>query len=95
MSEAALVITEVRHAPHGFRFRGGERFARYHDCALSEPVRVMMDGRETVYIVSANVYRDMKRAQREVLASVDLTDNDLALIEVSEIPVKYRLPENE
>ena len=73
----------------------GRDFARYHDCALSEPVRVMMDGRETVYIVSANVYRDMKRAQREVLASVDLTDNDLALIEVSEIPVKYRLPENE
>lgn len=65
-------------------------FERYHDCALSEPVRVTRDGRETVYIVSANVYREMKRAQREALASVDLTDDELALIEAAEIPAEHR-----
>lgn len=65
-------------------------FERYHDRALSEPVRVIKDGRETVYIISARVYREMKRAQRDSLASADLTDDELALIDTAEIPAAHR-----
>ena len=32
-------------------------FAVYHDRALTEPVRVTREGRETVYIVSAEMFR--------------------------------------
>jgi len=56
-----------------------KNFGAYHDRALSEPVRVTKYGRETVFIVSAKTYHEMKRAQREALASEDLTDAELAL----------------
>ncbi|MCM5557139.1 type II toxin-antitoxin system prevent-host-death family antitoxin [Pleomorphomonas sp. JP5] len=65
-------------------------FERYHDRALSEPIRVTKDGRETVYIISARVYREMKCAQRDSLASADLTDDELFLIDTAEIPAAHR-----
>ena len=34
-------------------------FAVYHDRALTEPVRVTREGRETVYIVSAEMFRSL------------------------------------
>ncbi|SCM71720.1 Prevent-host-death protein [uncultured Pleomorphomonas sp.] len=67
-----------------------KNFGAYHDRALSEPVRVTKDGRETVYIVSAGTYRKMQRAWREALASADLTDAELARIEAAEIPGEHR-----
>lgn len=70
-------------------------FARHHDCALSGPVRVTKDGRETVYIISAEAYREMKRAQRDVLASADLTNDELVLIETAEIPAEHHYLQDE
>jgi antitoxin StbD len=67
-----------------------KNFGAYHDQALSEPVRVTKYGRETVYIVSAKTYHELKQAQREAIASADLTDTELALIEAAEIPAKHR-----
>ena len=67
-----------------------KNFGAYHDRALSEPVRVTKYGRETVYIVSAKTFHEMKQSQREVLASADLTDAELALIEAAEIPAEHR-----
>ncbi|MBS1165578.1 MAG: putative prevent-host-death protein [Proteobacteria bacterium] len=72
-----------------------KNFGAYHDRALSEPVRVTKYGRETVFIVSAQTYHEMKRAQREALASVDLTDAELALIEAAEIPAEHRYTQDE
>ncbi len=40
-------------------------FALYHDRALTEPVRVVRDGQETVYIVSA---RDIPTPEAERVA---------------------------
>ncbi len=48
------------------------------------------NGRETVYIVSAKTYHKLKQAQRETIATADLTDAELALIEAAEIPAKHR-----
>ena len=67
-----------------------KNFGAFHDQALSEPVRVTKYGRETVYIVSAKTYHEMKRAQRDAIASADLTYAELALIEASEIPAEHR-----
>ena len=67
-----------------------KNFGVYHDRALSEPIRVTKYGRETVYIVSAKAYHEMKRAQRDAIAAADLTDAELALIEAAEIPAEHR-----
>lgn len=67
-----------------------KNFGAYHDQALSEPVRVTKYGRETVYIVSAKTYHQMKQAQRESIAAADLTEAELALIDAAEIPAKHR-----
>jgi PHD/YefM family antitoxin component YafN of YafNO toxin-antitoxin module len=65
-------------------------FGAYHDLALVEPVRVTKDGGETVYIVSANTFHSLKQAQHEAIASADLSDEELALIEAAEIPAEHR-----
>jgi antitoxin StbD len=67
-----------------------KNFGAYHDLALAEPVRVTKYGRETVHIVSAKTFHAMKQAQREAIASTDLSDAELALIEAAEIPEEYR-----
>ena len=72
-----------------------KNFGAYHDRALSEPVRVTKYGRETVYIVSAKTYHELKQAQREAIASADLTDAELALIEAAEIPAEHRTSLND
>jgi prevent-host-death family protein len=67
-----------------------KNFGAYHDQALTEPVRITKHGRETVYIISAKTYHEMKQAQREAVAAADLTDAELTLIEAAEIPVEHR-----
>ena len=65
-------------------------FGRYDGLAPAEPVRVTKYGRESVYIVSAKTYHDLKQAQREAIASADLSEAELALIEAAEIPEEQR-----
>lgn len=67
-----------------------KNFGAFHDQALSEPVRVTKYGRETVFIVSAKTFHEMKQAQRDAIASAELTDSELALIEAAEIPSEHR-----
>jgi len=67
-----------------------KNFGAYHDRALSAPVRVTKYGRETVFIVSAETFHRMKQAQREAIASAELSDAELALIEAAEIPAEHR-----
>lgn len=67
-----------------------KNFGAFHDRALTEPVKVTKYGRETVYIVSAKTYHEMKQAQRDAVAAADLTAAELSLIEAAEIPAKQR-----
>lgn len=67
-----------------------KNFGAFHDRALAEPVRVTKYGRETVYIVSAETYHALKQAQRVALASAELNDAEMALIEGAEIPAGQR-----
>lgn len=67
-----------------------KKFGSYHDHALTEPVRVTRYGRETVYIVSAKTFHELKQAQRQAIASADLNDVEMVLIEAAEIPAEHR-----
>ena len=67
-----------------------KNFGAFHDRALTEPVKVTKYGRETVYIVSAKTYHDMKQAQRDAIAAADLTAAEMSLIEAAEIPAEHR-----
>jgi PHD/YefM family antitoxin component YafN of YafNO toxin-antitoxin module len=67
-----------------------KNFGAYHDRALSEPVRVTKYGQETVYIVSAKTFHELKQAQRDAISSADLSEAELALIEAAEIPAQHR-----
>ena len=67
-----------------------KNFGAFHDRALTEPVKVTKYGRETVYIVSAKTYHEMKQAQRDAVATADLTATELSLIEAAEIPAEHR-----
>ncbi|WP_246526434.1 hypothetical protein [Plastoroseomonas hellenica] len=77
------------YADRGHRVRGPEELRGYHDRALSEPVRVTKYGRETVYIISADTFHAMRQAVRAALGTKDLTDEETALIEASEIPTGH------
>jgi hypothetical protein len=62
-----------------------KNFGRWHDRALSEPVQVTKYGRETVYLVSAETFRAMWSCYRRAVRAEDLTEEEIALIEASEI----------
>ena len=67
-----------------------KNFGAYHDQALVEPVRVTKYGRETVYLISAAMYHELKQGQRQSIAAQNLSDDEIALIEKSEIPASRR-----
>jgi len=67
-----------------------KNFGAFHDRALTEPIKVTKYGRETVYILSAKTYHDMKQAQRDAIAAADLTAAEMSLIEAAEIPAEHR-----
>lgn len=58
----------------------------YQDVALTQPVAVTRNGRERTVMISVEEYRRLKRRDREVLVSEDLTEGDLAAIEASRAP---------
>ncbi len=65
-------------------------FDRFQERAMKEPVRVTRDGRETVFIVSAERYHELRQAEREALHAHELDDATLAAIEAAEIPAAER-----
>ena len=67
-----------------------KNFGLFHDRALTEPVIVTRYGRETVCIVSAARYRELKQFERQAIRTADLSDAELALIEAADIPLSAR-----
>ena len=63
-------------------------FDAVHDRALKEPVRIT-DGKETVYVVSAEIYHALRQARRRSLSVEELTDAEAALIERADVPREY------
>lgn len=67
-----------------------KNFGAFHDQALSEPVKVTRYGRESVYIISARTYHELRRSYRRAIGVEELTDEEMALIEAAEVPPDQR-----
>ena len=65
------------------------KIGHYQDRALVEPVMVTRNGRERVVLISADEFKRLKRRDREVLRSDELTDADMAAIAAAEVPAEY------
>lgn len=61
----------------------------YQDLAQREPVTVTAHGRERTVLLSAEEYRRLKRRDRQALAIEEVSDDDMAAIQASEVPAEY------
>jgi prevent-host-death family protein len=59
------------------------------DHALREPVTITRNGRDWLVVLSADEYARLKRRDRRVVRTGELTDEDLALIAKAEVPAEY------
>jgi PHD/YefM family antitoxin component YafN of YafNO toxin-antitoxin module len=59
------------------------------DHALKEPVTITKNGRDRLVILSADEYARLKRRDRRVVRTGELSDEDLALIAKAEVPAEY------
>ncbi len=68
-----------------------KNFGSFHDRALGgEAVRVTKYGRETVYIVSAKIFHELKQSQRHALAASELSNAEMDIIDKAEVPSNKR-----
>ncbi|MBI1867879.1 MAG: type II toxin-antitoxin system Phd/YefM family antitoxin [Methylocystis sp.] len=59
------------------------------DRALAEPVTITKNGRDRLVVMSADEYNRLKRRDRRVVRSEDLTDQEIELIAKAEVPAEY------
>ena len=70
-------------------------FGRYQDEALTQAIGITRNGRERVVLISAEEYKKLKRRARQAMRIEDLSPQDLAAIEQSEMPEGYETLDNE
>jgi prevent-host-death family protein len=70
-------------------------FGRYQDEALPQPVMITRNGRERLVIISVHEYRRLRRSDRQVLRSGELSDADLAALEGTRAPESSRAFDHE
>lgn len=54
-----------------------ERFGKYRDNALREPVAITTHGRESLILLSADEYHRLKRRERQSLLVSELPEDEL------------------
>jgi len=59
------------------------------DKALTEPVTITKNGRDRLVMISAGEYARLKRRDRRVVRTGDLSREDIALIAEAEVPAEY------
>lgn len=65
-------------------------FERYQDRALRTPVTVTKQGRPSVVILAAEEYERLRSLDRRALSVTELSEADIAAIEVARIPEDKR-----
>jgi prevent-host-death family protein len=65
-------------------------FERYQDRALRAPVTVTKRGRPSVVILAAEEYERLRSLDRRALSVTELSEADIAAIEVARIPEDKR-----
>jgi prevent-host-death family protein len=64
-------------------------FGQLADRALSEPVTITKHGRDRLVMVSAAEYERLRRRDRQVLLSAELSDEVIAQIAKAEVPAEH------
>ena len=64
-------------------------FGLYQDKALTEPVTITKDGQERLVLLSVEEYQRLKRRDRRVFASEDLSAEEIAAIEASRMSERH------
>ena len=59
------------------------------DKAIAEPVTITRNGRDRLVVLSIEEYERLKRRDRRVYAVEDMTPEQLAALEKSEVPAQY------
>jgi prevent-host-death family protein len=59
------------------------------DRALREPVTVTKNGRDRLVVLSAEEYARLKRRDRRVVRTGELSDEDVARIAKAEVPAEH------
>jgi PHD/YefM family antitoxin component YafN of YafNO toxin-antitoxin module len=59
------------------------------DQALREPVTVTKNGRDRLVVLSVEEYARLKRRDRRVVRTGELSDEDIALIAKAEVPAEH------
>jgi PHD/YefM family antitoxin component YafN of YafNO toxin-antitoxin module len=59
------------------------------DKALSEPVTITRDGRDSLVLLSIHEYERLKRRDRRVYRIEDMSPEQLAALERAEVPAEY------
>ena len=62
---------------------------RYQDIALTKPVVITKNGRERTVLLSAEEYHRLKRPDRRVILTEDLTDEQVEAIRNAKVPDEY------
>lgn len=63
-----------------------EQFGALADKALSEPVTITRNGRDSLVVISADEYAHLMRRWRRVVKLEDFTEAEMALIARAEVP---------
>jgi antitoxin StbD len=61
-------------------------FGVWHDRALEEPVQITKQGRETVYLISAETFHQLWASYRRAGSTAELSDAEMALMEAGQLP---------
>lgn len=66
-----------------------KNYGRLADKALTEPVTITKNGHDRLVVVSAEEYERLKRRDRRVIRTGELTDEEVALIGEAEVPAEH------
>jgi prevent-host-death family protein len=61
----------------------------YQDIALTKTVTITKNGRERTVLISAEEYARLKRRDRRVIASGDLSERQIAALRDAKVPDQY------
>lgn len=68
----------------------GKEIGRYQDVALSQPVIVARNGRDRTVMISAEEYQRLKRRDRQVYATGELSDDLIEAVRNSEMDPRHQ-----
>lgn len=66
-----------------------KHYGRLADRALAEPLTITKNGHDRLVVLSAEEYERLKRRDRRVISSGELTEAEVALLATAEVPAEH------